>query len=137
MNSQPDRLRQHPEQRFGPSQHRIDLGAAAARILAEPMPADRKHRQQTLYRYGPVTVALFLLDRGAGMPQHVAEGVVTVHVLEGRITITAEDQVHALSAGQLLVLAPGVEHDVRADEASRMLLTVCLEGDKKADDASN
>ena len=125
---QPDRRRQHPTERFEPTQHAIDLGEAAAQLLAEAPPSGgRTQRQKTLYRHGPVTVALFLFDGGDHMPQHVAEGVVTVHVLQGRLKMSAEGQSHDLTAGQLLVLAPGVRHDVRADEPARMLLTVCLE----------
>ncbi len=124
---QPDRRRQHPAERFHPEQHAIDLGEAAAQLLAEAPSGARTQRQKTLYRHGPVTVALFLFDRGDHMPQHVAEGVVTVHVLEGRLKMSAEGQSHDMTAGQILVLAPGVQHDVRAEEPTRMLLTVCLE----------
>jgi quercetin dioxygenase-like cupin family protein len=125
-SEQPDRLRQHSTERFEPTQHLLDLGKATAKLLAEPKSGDRAQRQQTLYRHGPVTVALFIFDRGARMPQHVAEGVVTVHVLEGRLKMSAEGQTHEMTAGQILVLAPGVRHDVFAEEPTRMLLTVCL-----------
>lgn len=130
MSEQPDRLRQHPTERFYPTQHQIDLGEAAAQLLAEPQAHERAQRQKTLYRHGPATIALFLFERGAHMPQHVAEGVVTVHVLEGRLKMTAEGQTHDLTAGKLLVLAPGVQHDVFAEEPTRMLLTVCLDESK-------
>ena len=130
MSEQPDRLRQHPEERFIPAQHAIDLAAAAHELLAEPLPGERKHRQKTLYRHGPVTVALFLFERGAGMPQHEAEGVVTVHVLEGRLRMAAEGKTHTLGPGQLLIMAPRVRHDVFAEEPTRMLLTVSLESQK-------
>ena len=126
-SEQPERLRQHPTERFEPEQHPIDLGEIAAQLRAEPQPGWRAQRQKTLYRKGPVTVALFLFDRGAGLPQHVAEGVVTIHVLEGRLRMSAEGQSHDMTAGQILVLAPGVEHDVFAEEPTRMLLTVCLD----------
>ena len=126
MSEQPERLRQHPRERFEPTQHLLDLGKATANLLAEPKSGDRAQRQQTLYRHGPVTVALFVFDRGAKMPQHVAEGVVTVHVLEGRLKMSAEGQTHDMTAGRILVLAPGVRHDVFAEEPTRMLLTVCL-----------
>lgn len=127
MSEQSDRLRQHPELRFHPPQHQIDLGEAAAKLLAESLPEHRTHRQETLYRHGPLTVALFVFDGGAYMQPHSAKGVVTVQVLQGRLKMTAEGRVHELSTGQLLLLAPGVEHDVLAEEPSRMLLTVCLE----------
>lgn len=128
MSEQDHRLREHPEQRFHPPQIKIDLDSVAATLRAEPAAEHRPHCQETLYRHGPLTIALFLFERGASMPQHVAEGVVTVQVLEGRLTMTAEGQVHDLPAGSLLILAPGVQHDVQASEPTKMLLTVCLEG---------
>src|SRR5687768_5284587 len=114
MSDAPDRLRPHPEERFDPPQHAFDLAKAAEELRAEPLPGERKHRQKTLYRHGPVTVALFLFEPGAGMPPHEAEGVVTVHVLEGRLRMSAEGAAHDLAAGQMLIMAPGVRHDVRA-----------------------
>jgi quercetin dioxygenase-like cupin family protein len=127
MSDQPDRLRQHPEERFRAPTHQIDLNAIAEALLAEPLPAQRNHRQETLYRHPPVTVALFLFEAGAQLPPHLAEGVVSVHVLEGRIRMAVEGKEHEIPAGQILVMAPGVKHDVRAVEKTRMLLTVCLE----------
>ena len=130
MSEQEERLRQHPTERFLAAQHHIDLKKIEAKLRAEPLPNQRNHRQETLYRHGPVTVALFLFEPGAHMPQHVAEGVVTVHVLEGRLSMTAEGKLQELTAGQVLVMAPGVRHDVHAEETTRMLLTVCLESSK-------
>jgi len=128
MSEHNERMRQHPEDRFRPPQLQIDLDKVAATLLAEPFNENRNHRQETLYRHGPLTVALFLFDQGAVLPQHVAEGVVTVQVLQGRLKMTAEGQTHDLPAGTVLILAPGVQHDVLATEPTRMLLTVCLEG---------
>jgi quercetin dioxygenase-like cupin family protein len=127
MSEQNERLRQHPQERFRPPLLHIDLDKVAATLLAEPLPANRHHRQETLYRRHPITVALFLFEAGAELPAHLAEGVVTVQVLQGRLKMTAEGQTHDLPAGSLLVLAPGVKHDVHASEPTRMLLTVCLE----------
>lgn len=127
MAEQNDRLRQHPEQRFDPPQIQVDLEEVAATLLAESVGPNRKHRQQTIYRHGPLTLALFLFEAGASLPQHTAKGVVTVRVLQGRLKISAMEQVHELRTGSVLVLAPGVEHDVVAVEASRMLLTVFLD----------
>ena len=127
MTDRPERLRQHPDQRFESAVHQLDLSTSAGALLAEPLPPNRKHRQETLYRRGPVTVALFIFERGASLPQHLAEGVVTVQVLSGRIKMNTEERTHELSAGQMLVMAPGVKHDVQAEETTRMLLTVCLE----------
>lgn len=127
MNDQADRLRPHPEDRFRSSQHTFDLQEAAELLRKEPPSGRSGHRQKTLYHHGSITVALFLFDANAKMPQHVADGVVMVQVLKGRLRMSAEGQEHQLSPGQVLVLAPGVTHDVQADEPAEMLLTVSLQ----------
>jgi quercetin dioxygenase-like cupin family protein len=122
-----ERLRQHPTPRFAPPQHRYDLDEATATLRRELDSGQAGHRQQTLYKQGATTVALFLFAAGSGLRAHRAKGIVMIHLLEGHVQITAEDQVHDLRAGHLLVLASGVEHDVAAQAVSRMLLTVHLD----------
>ena len=75
-----------------------------------------------------MTVALFCFDKGARMPDHVLEGNVIIHVLEGELSIRTAIQTHRLSAGKLMVLAPSVAHDITAMKTSRILITFCLEG---------
>ncbi len=122
----PDRLREHPTQRFRAEQRKIDLNIATDALRAEGRAGSRGQRQTTLYKDGDVTIALFLFDSGGGLAQHRAAGTVSIHALDGRLRITAGGEGHELAAGQLVVLAPGVPHDVTADEPSRMLLTVHL-----------
>ena len=122
------RLRPHPEQRFTPPQVEIDLHTLEARLLAEPQTGEGGHRQETLYKNGGLTIALFLFERFTGLAEHSAAGTVNMHVLRGRLKITAEDQVHELRTGQMLVLAPGLRHSVAAEEESAMLVTVRLVG---------
>ncbi len=131
MNSDSERMREHPEIRFSATQHHHDLDEATRSLLAEPLAASRNHRQKTLYKgsdaaIGPVTLALFVFNKGASMPRHTAQGVAIIQVLEGEISLLADDNEHHLCAHQILVLSPGVPHDVRAVTDARMLLTVCL-----------
>jgi quercetin dioxygenase-like cupin family protein len=127
-NSNDARLRPHPDDRFAPQQIEVDLNATAARLRSEPRSGERGHRQETLYRQGGLTIALFLFERFTHLPPHRAAGVVNMHVLRGRLKITAETQVHELGSGQMLLLTPGMEHSVAAEEESEMLLTVRLTG---------
>jgi quercetin dioxygenase-like cupin family protein len=122
-----DRLRPHPTTRFAASHQVIDLQAAAADLAAEARSSPQRHRQKTLSRFGTTTVALFHFEKGSSMPEHVAHGTVSLHILEGRMSLQAEGKQHSLAAGQILVLAPGVPHDLHADEDSRMLMTLHLE----------
>ena len=128
------RLREHPAQRFEGEQHIFDLNEAVRKLKNEPHPATEGHRQIALYHYGSVTQVLFVFEAGGGLEKHSANGVVSIHVLQGALTVVANEQKNELQAGQVLMLAPNVPHDVRASDESQMLLTVHLHG-KKHDDA--
>lgn len=125
-NQNPDRLRPHPEPRFAAPQHAFNLDEVAAKLERELHAGEAGHRQQTLYKHGPTSVSLFLFGHLTRLAPHRAKGVVTIHVLSGHLQVTAEGQANDLRAGHLLVLAPGVEHDVVARQESRMLLTMHL-----------
>ncbi|MEX0886887.1 MAG: AraC family ligand binding domain-containing protein [Phycisphaeraceae bacterium] len=121
------RLRTHPEERFASLEEELDLQAVADKLLAEPS-GQHGHKQVALFRHGPATLALYCFDAGGRLPDHVVDGPVIIHVLTGRLHVHTDAAEHNLPAAQLLRLAPGVRHDVIAEEPSQMLLTVCLEG---------
>ena len=124
--SNPQRLRPHPQSRFEPPQIEIDLAAAIARLRAEPGAGEGGRRQETLYRQGGSTIALFAVDRFTHLAEHTTHGVVSMHVLRGRLKITAAGQAHELRGGQMLVIAPGVPHAIAAEEESEMLVNIHL-----------
>ena len=126
-DQKPERLRQHPESRFAATLHRLNLDEVATKLRQELRAGESGHRQETLYKRGPLSVSLFLFGHLTRLAPHRAKGVVTIQVLKGHLQVTAEGQAQDLPAGHLLVLAPGVEHDVVAREESEMLLTVCLD----------
>jgi quercetin dioxygenase-like cupin family protein len=132
-SSSAPRLREHPVSRFEGNQHVFDLNQIHEQLCAEPHGAIEGHRQIALYHYGSVTQVLFAFDAGGKLDEHEANGVVSIHVLDGALTVEAEGQSNNLSAGQVLVLAPNVRHAVRADDAARMLLSVHLHGAKHDD----
>ena len=123
-----NRPRAHPEQRFEGSESVFDLARAAGQLMAEPTASHQGHRQKALFREGPLTVALFVFDRGGFLPEHVVDGPVVIHVLEGAVMVATPEGQHELAAGQLLRLAGGVSHNVTAEHPSRMLVTICRLG---------
>jgi quercetin dioxygenase-like cupin family protein len=123
MNDQ--RLRPAPESRFDEPSLVFDLAAEVATVRAEGA-APHGHRQKTLYKHGNRTVALFALDAGACIHEHRTAGTVTIQVVEGEITVVADGRSHRLCAGKVLVLAPKVAHEVRAECAASFLLQVSL-----------
>jgi quercetin dioxygenase-like cupin family protein len=122
-----DRTRMHPDERFAASAQGFDLDAAAAELAGEATPPHAGHRQKTLYRHGGSTLALFVFQRGAELREHRTAGTVFIQVLRGRLTVNAAGARHDLPAARVLVLSPGVPHDLHAEELTHMLLTVCLQ----------
>ncbi len=123
-----ERLRQRPVERFAGESRIFDLGAALRDLRAEAPATERGHRQITIFKHSVVTKVLFSFDAGSELKDHVAHGLVTIHILEGRLTVHADGREYELGAGYVLILNPDVPHDVRAAETSAMLLTVHLEG---------
>lgn len=125
------RLREAPTARFSGPQHAFDLLDMSAHLKNETNPGANGHRQITVFHQGATTMVLFCFEAGGKLADHKVSGLVTIHVLDGALTVEAEGEVksqtHELRAGQLLVLSPGVLHNVSASQASRMLLTVHLE----------
>jgi quercetin dioxygenase-like cupin family protein len=122
-----ERLRTPPSERFAGRRHLVSLAGALAELRAEEHPPRDGHRQFALFHRAPVTQVLFAFEPGGRIQRHSAAGLVTIHVLEGRLSVEAEGADHDMGAGDVLVLDPGVPHDVRAPEAAAMLLTVHLE----------
>lgn len=128
MSEQPERLRVHPRERFAASELRFNLAEAFERLKEESV-ARQGHIQKTLYHHGPTTLAIFAFEAGAAMDQHAVDGEAILHVLNGRLTVTTEDATHDLRAGSVLLLDPGVPHDVHAKEPTHLMLTVVLHRD--------
>lgn len=126
MTEEPEHLRQPPRERFAGAEHLFDLEAAAEALALESSGERDGHRQITLFREDGLTVILFDFEAGGFLRDHSASGLVTVQALAGELRMTTPEGEHAMRPGALLVLRPGVHHDVRAVTASRMLLTVCL-----------
>jgi quercetin dioxygenase-like cupin family protein len=78
----------------------------------------------TIYHRAPVTLVLFDFEAGARLRDHQADAQVTILTLTGLLEVSTASQTQRLPEGSLLVLDPGVRHDVFAPEKSQMLLTV-------------
>ena len=121
------RLRVPPAERFAGPSHMFSLRSALDELRGEEHPARDGHRQVTLFHRGPVTQMLFAFEQGGFLAEHSARGLVTLHVIEGRLNVDTAGQEHELREGHVLILNPDVPHDVRASEPSGMVLTVHLE----------
>jgi quercetin dioxygenase-like cupin family protein len=100
----------------------LDLETSADRLLAE-LPGHRR-QSVTLAREAGVSLVMMAMEAGDAINEHSAPGVVTVHVLRGQAAVTAGDEEAELRSGELVMLQPGVRHDVRAAEQAVVLLTI-------------
>ena len=119
-----ERLRQAPVDRFAGTAHAFDLVELLTRLRTEDHPSRDGHRQISFFHRAPITHLLFSFEPGGKLARHSARGEVTIQVIEGRLLVEAEERDHDLASGHVLILSPGVLHDVRAQERSAMLLTV-------------
>ena len=126
MSQDPGRLRRPPSERFAGSEHVFNLAAMASTLWREDHPGSDGHKQITLFHEGDLALVLFDFAAGGVLADHEADGFVTIHTVAGELEVATPEAIHQLPAGSLLVLAPGVRHDVSARVASQMLLTVHL-----------
>ncbi|MBC7784053.1 MAG: cupin domain-containing protein [Burkholderiales bacterium] len=124
MQNEDDRLRPTPAERFEGTEHVYDLAGAIEQLRREPRTAHGGHRQVTLFKHATSTLSVFYFDPAGGLPEHKANGFVTIHVLSGRMSVKTPEHDHDLTAGKLVVLAPNVRHSLSAVEACEMLLIV-------------
>ncbi|HEU4587615.1 MAG TPA: cupin domain-containing protein [Gemmatimonadales bacterium] len=102
----------------------LDLKDERDRVAGSAAGEPRAHTARTLLKNGPLRVTLVVLAPGGVIPEHQADGPITVQPLEGRIRFTAAGRVHELGPGQLLSAGPGVRHAVASDGGAAFLLTV-------------
>src|SRR5688572_16468867 len=100
------RLRVSPLGRFATASRLLDLPAELARLRTESHAVRNGHRQVTLFHRTPVALVLFAFDAGGSLKRHSANGLVTIHVLDGRLVVEAAGSNYELMAGHALVLNP-------------------------------
>jgi quercetin dioxygenase-like cupin family protein len=79
-----------------------------------------------LFKSVDLEVIRLVLQAGKALPAHKVAGEITIQCLEGAIDVTLEASSRMLRAGELLFLAGGAVHAVRALEDASALVTVAL-----------
>jgi quercetin dioxygenase-like cupin family protein len=107
----------------------VNLDAIEAGARSEHREGYAGRYARTLVKDGRLRVTMIALEKGSAIPEHRAEGPITVQVLNGSIRFTTNGSEHRLDRGALLSLAANVPHSVAADEDAAFLLTVSLAGE--------
>jgi len=79
---------------------------------------------RTILKQGAFRMTLIAIAKDGTIPPHRTDATVSVHVLRGTAHLRAGDQEYVVEAGELLVIAPHMQHDVRTPEGTLLLLTV-------------
>ena len=106
----------------------FDLNQERARLNNPELLGSNARNALTLVKVGPLRVVLIVVRPGGTIATHRAAGPITVQVLNGDVRFHAAGQEHRLTAGDLLVLDAGVEHDVASDAGGSFLLTLVQPG---------
>lgn len=128
------RHRRHPfaRQSESPPLHAPEHMAIEHTKAAEPVDVRplgirlSTQKSVALFKAGGLEVIRLVLLAGKSLPPHKVAGDITIHCLEGRLSIAAEGASHVLNAGELLFLRGDVVHDVTAVEDASALLTIAL-----------
>ena len=88
------------------------------------------HRAKMLVKYDGLRVVLIALKAGSTIPEHHAEGQISIQSVVGHIRVRAQGRSFELRPGGLLALDHGVPHDVDAMEDSAFLLTMARPTEK-------
>ena len=81
---------------------------------------------QTLIKTASLELIRLILPTGKEITEHKVDGEITVQCVEGRIAFTARGQTQELQAGQMLYLAGGDPHALKAIEDSSVLVAILL-----------
>lgn len=83
-------------------------------------------RTSALFKSEHLEVFRLVLRAGKEVPPHKVSGEITIQCIEGALDVTAGDQSRRLEAGQMLYVAAGCMHAVKAGADASALVTVAL-----------
>jgi len=105
--------------------------ATSGEIISLPLgTALATSKTTTLVKTADLEVIRLVLPAGKEIPSHKAPGEITVQCLEGKVAFTAHGKTQELAAGQMLFLAAGEPHALKAADDSTILVTILLGASK-------
>ena len=84
-------------------------------------------RTTALFKTDQLEVMRLVVLADKTVPSHQVKGEITVQCLEGELEFVAGEETHLMKAGQLIHLAGGVEHALKALKDSSLLVTIVLQ----------
>ena len=88
------------------------------------------HAARTLFKSPSLRIVLIVLRRDEELKEHKTNAPAALHVLEGSIRVALPDRSVEPVTGSLVVIEPGVPHDVIALSDSAFILSMPWGGQK-------
>ena len=108
----------------------IDLFSSIEQIRKEKKWKETDRNAITVFKTNGLRIVLIALHKGAEMVKHVANGLISVQVLEGKIEFNAEGKCFKMGKGQMLALHEGIPHSLMAKKKAIILLTLTTTSDE-------
>jgi quercetin dioxygenase-like cupin family protein len=89
------------------------------------------HFAKTLFKKSDFRMVLIMMERGAILKEHHADGTISVQVLRGSIDFRVQGETHSLQVSSVLTLGASIQHEVEARENSAILLTIAWPSGEK------
>ena len=105
---------------------RFDLEEEIRRMRTTVKPGG--HLGKTLVRGPDMRLVLMILQRGARISEHRADGSLSIQGIGGRAILTLAETRLEIGPGHLVTVDPGVMHALEAAEDSAVLLTIAFRG---------
>lgn len=102
----------------------IELPVFVKQIKEESTWKESDRNAITVFKTNGLRIVLIALHKGAKMPTHTADGIISVQVLEGQMQFNTEWRSVELSNGQMLALHERIPHSVLALKETIFLLTL-------------
>ena len=102
----------------------IDMPDFIKQLKSEPAWEKSDRNAMTVYKTDGMRIVLIALHEDAVLARHIAQGIISVQVLEGKVNFNTDNQSIVLEKGQMIALHKGEPHSVAAIKESVFLLTI-------------
>jgi quercetin dioxygenase-like cupin family protein len=89
------------------------------------------HFAKMLFKKSDFRMVLIMMDKGAVLKEHHADGTISVQVLKGSVDFRVHGETHSLPTNGILTLGASIKHEVEAREDSAILLTIAWPSSEK------
>lgn len=102
----------------------IDLNDFCNQVKKEKPFRESDRNAMTVYKNSQMRIVLIALHEDTIIPRHKAEGVISVHVLDGKIKFSTDSEEMEMGPGRMVTLHKGIPHTVKGLKESVFLLTI-------------